>query len=269
MERAEIAARYLQSLRLERRSADLSFLRDITRRHVATYSFCSLGPRLGEDLPLDLESLYRRIVVQARGGYCFEQNGLLYEVLEELGFVVKLYLARVIYNQDTHPGLTHRITMVEVDDRQYVVDVGFGPLGPSFPVSMSKEESTDGHRVFRVAEPRTGEYHVQILKDGAFFSLYRFELARYGQADCEVGHFYSHKHPAATFVNNLVVSRILDGEIRSLRNREYWVLAKCGDARQEIAGAEPLRQILSDAFGIRVTEAESRTLFEKSPRVGA
>ncbi|MHB9005263.1 MAG: arylamine N-acetyltransferase, partial [Coriobacteriia bacterium] len=113
MERAEIVDRYLQSLGLQRRSPDLSFLSDITRRHVATFSFSSVGPRLGDELPLDLESLFRRIVVQARGGYCFEQNGLLYEVLEELGFAVKLYLARVIYNQDTNPGLTHRITMVE------------------------------------------------------------------------------------------------------------------------------------------------------------
>ncbi|MBT3234218.1 MAG: N-hydroxyarylamine O-acetyltransferase, partial [Calditrichaeota bacterium] len=29
-----------------------------------------------QDLPLDFESLHQRIVVQRRGGYCFEQNGL-------------------------------------------------------------------------------------------------------------------------------------------------------------------------------------------------
>lgn len=265
MERAEIVTRYMQALGLTRRSPDLSFLSEITRRHVATFAFCSVGPRLGDALPLDLDSLYQRIVVQARGGYCFEQNGLLYEVLADLGFVVKLYLARVIYNQDVHPGLTHRITTVDVAGRQYLVDVGFGPLGPSLPVSMAKEESRDGDRVFRVAEPRTGEFHMQTLKDGAFFSLYRFELARYGQADCEVGHFYSHKHPEATFVKNLVVSRIMDGEIRSLRNREYRVLTKDGDDKRDIVDAEQLRTILSGEFGIQITEPESRRLFESSP----
>ena len=267
MDRAEIAARYLQSLQLERRNPDLSFLGDITRRHVATFAFSSVGPRLGDDLPLDVESLYRRIVVQARGGYCFEQNGLLYEVLEELGFGVKLYLARVIYNQDTDPGLTHRITMVEFDGDPYVADVGFGPLGPRIPVGMSKKESRDADRVFRVAERRTGEFHMQTLKDGEFFSLYKFELARYGQADCEVGHFYSHKHPDATFVNNLVVSRILEREIRSLRNREYWVLTENGNQVREIREAEQLREILSREFGVQVTGAESRYLFENSPDI--
>lgn len=265
MERSEIVARYIQSLGLQRRSPDLSFLSEITRRHVATFPFSSVGPRLGEELPLDLESLYRRIVVQSRGGYCFEQNGLLYEVLEELGFAVRLYLARVIYNQDTHPGLTHRITMVELDGERYVADVGFGPMAPRIPVRMSTDPSRDADRVFRVAEPRTGEFHLQTLKDGTFFSLYRFELVRYGQADCEVGHFYSHKHPGATFVNNLVVSRILEHEVRSLRNREYRVLSKDGGQKVVIRGAEQLRDILNDDLGIRVTEPESRYLFENLP----
>ncbi len=80
-----------------------------------------------------------------------------------------------------------------------------------------------------------------------------------------MGHFYSHKHPDATFVNNLVVSRILDREVRSLRNREYWVLSESGDQKWEIRGAEQLREILSGEFGVQVTEAESRYLFENSP----
>lgn len=54
-------------------------------------------------------------MVRRRGGYCFEHNGLLCEMLEALGFEVTLYLARVIYNRDIHPGLTHRITLVHLD----------------------------------------------------------------------------------------------------------------------------------------------------------
>jgi N-hydroxyarylamine O-acetyltransferase len=88
--------------------------------------------------------------------YCFEQNGLLYGVLEELGFSPKLFLGRVIHNQDTHPGLTHRITMVEYEGQQYVLDVGFGFLGPRFPVPMPEVEPNDGKNNFRIAERRPG-----------------------------------------------------------------------------------------------------------------
>jgi N-hydroxyarylamine O-acetyltransferase len=265
MERAEVTAKYLQALGLEKRIPDSVFLCDMTQRHVAKFAFCSVGPRLGDDLPLSLESLYQRIVVQKRGGYCFEQNGLFYEVLEELGFTVKLYLCRVIHNQDIHPGLTHRITMVKLDGERYVADVGFGPMGPRMPVSMSKAETRDEHRVFRIAEPRTGEFHMQTLKDGEFYSLYRFELARYGQMDCELGHFYSHKHPKASFVNDLVASRIMDHEIRSLRNQEYWVITTSGEQKKSVRDALQLKTILRDEFDIQITSSESRYLFENSP----
>jgi N-hydroxyarylamine O-acetyltransferase len=221
MGRLEMVRKYLQTLNLNDREIDFEFLTDIITRHVATFAFSSVGCQLGDDLPLDFESLYQRIVVERRGGYCFEQNGLLYGVLEELGFSPKLFLGRVIHNQDTHPGLTHRITMVEYEGQQYVLDVGFGFLGPSLPVPMSGVESNDGRRNFRISECRPGEYHMQVLKDGDFFSLYRFELARYGQADCELGHFFSHRHLEANFVNHLVVSLIQEDETRSLVDLKY------------------------------------------------
>ncbi|GKT31194.1 Arylamine N-acetyltransferase like protein, partial [Aduncisulcus paluster] len=85
MERRELAENYLQTLNLHTRELDFDFLSDLVRHHVATFAFSSVGCQLGDDLPLDLESLYRRIVVKKRGGYCFEQNGLLFGVLEELG----------------------------------------------------------------------------------------------------------------------------------------------------------------------------------------
>lgn len=261
---ADITDRYLDVLGLERSRPDLAFLNELISRHLANFSFSSVGPMLGNDLPLDIEAVYRRIVIDRRGGYCFEQNGLMQAVLATLGFPVTLCLARVIFAQDNHPGLTHRITLVEVGGGQYVADVGFGAMGPRSPVAMTGEESRENFRVFRIAEGRSGEFHMQTMKDGEFRSLYRFELHRYGQSDCELGHFYSHKFPGANFVNNLVVSRILADEIRSLRNRELWLITASGEERLEIADSAQLRMELRDRFDIRVDESEARRLFERS-----
>lgn len=258
---SDITDEYIRVLGLQRSKPDLALLKEITRRHAAKFSFSSVGPMLGDDLPLDIESLYRRIVVSRRGGYCFEQNGFLYAMLEKLGFDVSLYLARVIYNEDIHPGLTHRITLVKIDESRYIADVGFGPLGPQFPVCMSGEESHESFRIFRIRERHAGEFHVQTLRNGEFYTLYKFELARYGAADCEVGHFYSHKHPGATFVNHLVVSKILDDEVRSLRNREYWTISASGELKHSISDGEQLKVVLSDQFGIVVNDDESQRLF--------
>lgn len=263
MQNSEMAQGYLKCLNLLNRKLDFEFLSDVVARHVATFAFSSVGCWLGDNLSLDLESLYNRIVVNRRGGYCFEQNGLLYGILEDLGFSVSLYLARVIYNQDIHPGLTHRITMVEYEGERYVLDVGFGPLGPRIPVSMSGVESRGGEKIFRIAEGRAGEYHMQVLKKGKFFSLYRFELARYGQSDCELGHFYSHRHPDAAFVNNLVAALILERETRSLRNIEYWVTHQSDTQIQKISSSEQLWRILVGELGIQITEKEGCQLYER------
>ena len=110
----------------------------------------------------------------------------------------------------------------------------------------------------RITERLPGEYHMQVFKDGDFFSLYRFELARYGQADCEVGHFFSHRHPDANFVKHLVVSLIKENETRSLVDLKYWVNTQSGTRSQEIGDAEQLRRILVDELGGQVTGTKSR-----------
>ncbi|THB78136.1 MAG: arylamine N-acetyltransferase [Desulfobulbaceae bacterium] len=264
--RSEMVHAYLETLGLSDQALDLLFLNNLIARHVATFAFSSVGCQLGDDLPLDFESLYQRIVVRRRGGYCFEQNGLLYEILSELGFSPTLYLARVIYNQDIHPGLTHRITIVEFDGQRYVLDVGFGPRGPRIAVPLSGVELNDRDTHYRIAEVRPGEYHMQVIQDGEYYSLYRFEWCRYGQADCELGHFYSHKHPDAAFVNNLVVSLIHENETRSLRNLEYWVMSQSENQVTKIGGSKQLRDIVVGELGVQITEDESRQLFERLGR---
>ena len=268
MEARSLITEYLDVLDLSPGEPSLDLLSQIVRAHVATFAFSSIGPRLGDELPLDVDALFDRIVVRRRGGYCFEQNGLLFEVLRDLGFDVEMYLARVIHDQDTHPGLTHRVSIVALDGVDYVVDVGFGPQGPPIPVALGSDASIDrawGDRAYRVSERSPGQFHVQVRTEHDWYSLYRFERVRYGPSDCEVGHFYSHRHPEATFVNNLVGSLILDGEVRSLRNREYWVRWPHGDERLVVEDAEGLHAILGDELGLRVTEREAVRLFDELP----
>ena len=257
MDRRELADRYLEDLNLVRTDPSRDFLGELTRRHVARHSFASVGPRLGLDLPIDPPSLYRRIVAERRGGYCFEQNGLLFAVLEELGFAVRPLLARVLLGRDHHPGLTHRVSLVTVDGAELVADVGFGAPGQRGPVPLRARDGGT-HRIEEVAP---GEFHLRIDRDGKPFSLYRFELSRYGEADCELGHFYSHRHPKATFVNQLVASRILDGEVRSLRNREYRVIRPSGETAEEVASPRRLHEILAGEFDLAVTADEAERLF--------
>ena len=75
----------------------------------------------------------------------------------------------------------------------------------------------------------------------------------------------SGKGPAS----GIVASLILDDEVRSLRNREYWVLRGDGGERLEIEDAESLESLLVGQLGLAVTEDEAGRLFDGLPPVAA
>ena len=261
MDRADLTPAYLEALGLAPADGSPDLLADLVRRHVAALAFTSVGPRLGDDLPLDPEALVDRIVVRRRGGYCFEHNGLLFEVLRDLGYEPRLVLARVLLSGKPHPPLTHRISLVDVDGVPHVVDVGFGAPGPHLPVPMTGEEVGSTWRRFRVVELRPGHWHMQTRNGDDWLSLYRFELLEYGQSDCEVGHFYSHRSPRASFTTTLVASVIHDDEVRSLRDTEYRVIRDGGEEATGVASAEHLRELLATQLGVDVTPDEAVRLY--------
>jgi len=250
---------YLTDLGLDRQPPSLKALGTIMVRHIARYPFASIGPRLGSDLPLDLDSILDRLVRRQRGGYCYDHNGLLFAVMQDLGYDVRLQLARVLLSGAEHPPLTHRLTRVRLDGVEYIVDVGFGPNGPPFPVPMHVDAGeTTRYRV--VPHGEIGFQFEERTADG-WLPLYRFDDVRCGESDVVLGHFYSHRHPDAGFVRNLVASLILDDEVRSLRNREYWVMRAEGTTTERVANAARLHEILTRELRIAVSVAESERLF--------
>jgi N-hydroxyarylamine O-acetyltransferase len=75
-------------------------------------------------------------------------------------------------------------------------------------------------------------------------------------------HFYSHRHPGAAFVNHLVVSRLLAGETRSLRDLEYWVLTDSERRTTQLGDSDQLKHVLVEELGVQVSDEESRRLYD-------
>src|SRR5689334_22858168 len=73
-------------------------LQGIQLPHAQTVPFENIEPLLKSAMNLVLASLERKLVKERRGGYCFEQNLLLAEVLRTLGFDLTCLAARVIWN---------------------------------------------------------------------------------------------------------------------------------------------------------------------------
>ena len=114
----------------------LETLSGLMEAHVRTIPFENLDVLLGQPIELAPARLQEKLISNRRGGYCFEQNGLLLLVLESLGFVVTPLSARVRYQRprDYTPARTHLFLRVTIDGIPWAADVGVGSMSLTAPV---------------------------------------------------------------------------------------------------------------------------------------
>ncbi|MTI30467.1 arylamine N-acetyltransferase family protein [Xanthovirga aplysinae] len=263
----DLSEKYLKRLNIDYSGKEhtIQFVNELVKKHIATFTFNSIEVLLGKELiSLETSDVFHKIVTQGRGGYCFEHNKLLYQVLEELQFKVRPFLGRVLNNRDIDAPRTHRLTLLKLKGDRYLVDVGFGPWGPREAIKFSEIPTVcKGGQTYRINQKEKDQYLLQIFKDGEFATLYSFDLVEFTPSDFLLSHFYSHRHPQAGFVNNLVVSKVLEEEILSLRNRELQVIKPAKTKTTEIESAEHLQKILSTEFDININIEGCKKLYEK------
>jgi len=136
--RADVDA-YLRRIRFAGDVAPtLATLEALLRAHARWIPFENLDVLLRRPIRLDVPSVERKLVTSRRGGYCFEHATLVAAILEAIGFTPVRHTARVVqYTPRLEAPRTHMFLVVDVDDRSYVVDPGFGGLGPTGPVPLT------------------------------------------------------------------------------------------------------------------------------------
>jgi N-hydroxyarylamine O-acetyltransferase len=68
-------------------------LRLLQRQHLLSVPFENLDIHWKRPIKVDVEKFYEKIVVNRRGGFCYELNGLFHELLKSLGFVSRMVSA--------------------------------------------------------------------------------------------------------------------------------------------------------------------------------
>ncbi|WP_242441727.1 arylamine N-acetyltransferase family protein [Pseudoalteromonas piscicida] len=187
---------YLNSLSLQH-LAGIELVTELQQKHLAHYAFSSINAMYGERLLLDPQPLFERLVDHKQGGYCFEHNKVLFLALQQLGFSVRPVLARVMLNGNPANPRSHRMTVLQLDGEQYLVDAGFGVKSPRLPLNINQALTIQGRQTYQV-QTAENTVKVTLLEEGeAPLTLYHVDLAEVFESDCEVAHFYSHQHPDA------------------------------------------------------------------------
>ncbi|WP_248750372.1 arylamine N-acetyltransferase [Pseudomonas sp. MWU15-20650] len=233
----------------------LQTLRDLQLRHVCTFAFESLSTLLRAPVPIDLPSIEQKVLLDGRGGYCFELNHLFLALLQELGFDARGLMGWVVMGgpPEARTGRTHRLSLVTLDGVRYISDVGFGGMVPSSPLRLETQEpQATAHEPYRLTFNGT-DYTLWAQVNGEWRGLYVFDLLVQADVDYVIGNWYVSTYPTSVFVGQLKVARLAPGKRHTLQNANYAThyLDRPSEKRTIESGDE-LLTLLRDTFGIRL-----------------
>ena len=106
----------------------MELLNALQKQHLLNVPFENLDIHYKTPIELSLTDIFEKVVNKRRGGFCYELNGLFFELLRSIGFPVKMVSARVFNNeqQTMSAEFDHLAIIATIDSLDYLVDVGFG-----------------------------------------------------------------------------------------------------------------------------------------------
>jgi arylamine N-acetyltransferase len=227
--------------------------------HNRSIPFENLDPVMGIPVAdLSAAALTDKLVHRRRGGYCYEQNGLMGYVLEELGFGVERLAGRVVWlNPDGPlPAQTHHVLSVtapDVDGR-LLVDVGFGGQTLTSPIRLEAGPvQQTRHEPYRIRERGDG-YQLEAEVRVEWQPLYMFTARPQPRIDLEVGSWYVSTHPDSFFVTGVTAALVTDDARWNLRGRNL-AIHRVGETEKiRFDTAAGVLDALTDRFGIDLTD---------------
>jgi arylamine N-acetyltransferase len=256
----EVAAKYFDRVNYSGiGDPSLKTLYVLVSRHTRYIAFENLDPLLGRPIAdLGPETLVDKSVRRGRGGYCYEHNGLMGYVLEELGFTVDHISARVVWPGGAEASLAAQnhnalvVTIPSVPGR-YLVDVAFGGPTPTAPRCATGIVQQAPHGAYKLLEHGEGYLlHAQVRDE--WQPLYIFTTHPRPRIDLEVGSWYMSTYPTSILVTALMAAIVSDDARFNLRGRNLSVHRREGTERITLDGAAEVLDLLTRRFGLLITD---------------
>jgi arylamine N-acetyltransferase len=236
---------------------------ELVAAHNRSIPFENLDPLLGIPVAdLSAAALSDKLVDRRRGGYCYEHNGLMGYVLDELGFGVERLAGRVVWTNPDGPlpAQTHQVLSVTVPgvDGPLLVDVGFGGQTLTSPIRLEAGQvQKTRHEPYRILERGDG-YQLEVEIRGEWQPLYMFTTRPQPRIDLEVGSWYVSTYPNSFFVTGLTAALVTDDARWNMRGRNL-AIHRAGKTEQfRFDTAADVLDALTNRFGIDVADLGDR-----------
>ncbi len=130
----------------------LKTLASLQKQHLINIPFENLDIHYDKPIVLEKEKIYNKVVSEGRGGFCYELNGLFYELLLWIGFKCDRVSARVFDGNEFGEEFDHLAIVVKLNGLNYLADVGFGDF-TVYPLLLhSKGIQHDENGDFRIKQ---------------------------------------------------------------------------------------------------------------------
>ncbi len=252
------------------RAPTLPMLRAVLERHTQVIPFENLTPLAGQPVELSTSALAGKLLQDRRGGYCFEHNLLLWNVLHQLGFVVQGLAARVRWQAPvgSQTALTHMLLLVSIDETDYLADVGFGGSTPSVPLLLAADiEQHSAQDTYRLIAQQD-LHELQLRVRDAWWPMYQFNLTHYYSGDYQIMNWYTSTSPDSKFTRTLSAARCDGSGRHTLRDNLYtWRQSDGAEQRTLLTHGDDIKQVLDRH--LHITVPASATLDAQLARIAA
>lgn len=242
----------------------LDNLRALHSQHLLHIPYENLDQMNGVPLSLDTEALFNKMILQKRGGYCFELQGLFYYLLKSLGYEVVQYAGRFM-NEPWHIQMRrHRILVVTLDGVRYVCDVGVRQESSRYPLILEEElVQTDGLSEYRYERDNFyGWVLMQKIADKEWKPMLGFTEEPQIDEDYVMPSFYCEKHPDSTFNKYMKLSIFTEDANLTVVENEFCIFQGGKTVeRHTILSNEEARKLLQEKFKIEVPKEYHNLLY--------
>ena len=230
------------------------FLGRVQTACVTFVAYENLDILLGKPLSLDEDALFEKIVINRRGGYCFELNGLLSSMLSRMGFSVSERFARFLRGEREIPMRRHRVAVVTLEDGDYFMDIGVGQVAPRLPIKMEKHlVQTQNGETYRFERDARHGWVLWELHHGAWREYLAIPNDIAYPVDFLQPSFFCEKHPDSVFNKQRMIAvktpsgrKTVDGNTYKVFDGETLIEIK------ENLRDEEITEILKNEFFLNV-----------------
>ena len=247
----------------------LDTLQMLHRLHPSVIPFENLDPLMERPVRLQLSDIEQKLIVERRGGYCFEHNLLFKAVLEAMDFKVTPIGAGVLWGHEdgyVPAELHHMALIVDVNGVPYLSDVGFGGQVATGPLRLRADlEQTTPNERYRLSGGHP-KWRLDSEIGGEWRPLYEFTTAAQTLDDYIAMNDYS----MTSFRDDLSAARVDGAKRHALHNARLNTHENGETTTRVLTSVAEIRDVLTGVFGIQlpVTDKLDPAL-EKALRPGA